>query len=110
MVAITVAIAATVYIYVENNLRQEQEQEPLYVEGWVAGAYDTHDTYNISGENYSIWYVSLGSEYDTPAINATVYYMVFTHSMSPPPEGVHLRLFYTVEDNNLYYVNDVESL
>ena len=112
MVAITVAIAATVFVYVENlrqEQEQEQEQEPLYVEGWVVDAYDTQDTYNISGENYSVWKICLGSEYDTPAINATVYYMIFTHGMSPPSEGVHLRLFYTVEDTYLD-VNNVESL
>ena len=109
MVAIAVAIAATVYIYVENNLRQEQEQEPLYVEGWVVDAYDILETYTIDGQNYSIWYVSLGQSYDTSMENATSYNMIFTHSMSPPSEGVHLRLFYTVEDTYLD-VNNVVSL
>ena len=111
MVAITVAIAATVFVFV-NDLRNEQEEPELMdVEGWVVDAYNTLETCTQNGENYSIWQVILGSEYDAPIENATTYYMIFTHGMSPPPEDVHLRLFYTAINHDAYdIVFDVEEV
>lgn len=115
MVAITIAIAVSVWFYVENNLR-EQEQEPsgdTYVEGWVIDAYDIEKDLSIDDETFDIWKITLGPEYDTEMQNTSSYYCVFTHGNAPPPETVHLRLFYTtinIEDYTVFDIYKVKSL
>jgi flagellin-like protein len=108
MVAITVAIAATVYVYVES-LRSHSEEEIVFtVEGWVIDAFDTKKDILIDGETYDIWKLTLGPEYDTEMQNTTSFYCVFTHGNAPPPETVHLRLFYTtINDEEFGTVFDI---
>jgi flagellin-like protein len=108
MVAITVAIAATVYVYVES-LRSHSEEEIVFtVEGWVIDAFDTKKDILIDGETYDIWKLTLGQEYDTEMQNTTSFYCVFTHGNAPPPETVHLRLFYTtINDEEFGTVFDI---
>lgn len=112
MVAITVAIAATVFVYVQG-LRDKQAEE-VYFEGWVVDAYDKHVTISVDEQNYSLWQISLGSKHNSKIEDADTYSMVFTHNMSPPPEGVHLRLYYEVitddELGTLFNVYKVKSL
>lgn len=100
MVAITVAIAATVYVYVEN-LMQEQEEEPeLYVEGTV------------------LFVENLGT---SPTLNTTVYNitlddgnsysMLFrTEEAVVPPAGVTLRFYYEIVLSDYYDVYKIKSL
>ena len=109
MVAITVTIAVVTWIYVDN-LIDTQEQEPsgdTYIEGWVIDAYDIEKDLSIDDETSDIWKITLGVNYDTEMENTTSYYCVFTHGNAPPPETVHLRLFYDVINNDFGTVFDI---
>ena len=101
MVAITVAIAATVYVYVEGQLRSEEDVEPeLYVEGTVisvaeAGVY-------LKGGTTTIYNITLD--------DGNSYQMLFrTEQAVVPPTNVHLRFYYKILDG-YYDVYKIKSL
>jgi flagellin-like protein len=104
MVAITVAIAATVYVYVES-LRSHSEEEIVFtVEGWVISASSTEHNIMIDEQNYTIWRVYIGDNYDTSLKDSLLCNMIFTNNMSAPPDNVKLRLSYMPINHDLYNV------
>jgi len=91
MVAIVVAVAMAVYIYV-NELTKEEK----YVEGWVVDAYHIYDAHiNKTGKDYMVWNVTLSPNYQDLE-NGTSYLVLFpkNDTPAPPPEDVKIRIYY----------------
>jgi len=106
MVAITVAIAATFYVWVHGF---QPKPEPHF-QGWIYNAYDTQQTYALDNQTFHIWNVTLVPTYDdyTVGTNKTSYSMIF-NGPAPPPNGVFLQLFYK-EHDGIYEIYKVKSL
>jgi len=97
LVCITLAIAATVYVYVEGQ--RDGEPAPLTVEGTVTSVAETSGAY----ENATIYEIVLGNEYD--------YMMLFrTEGTVVPDEGDSLRFYYDLVGDGYYDVYQTESL
>ena len=92
MVAITVAVAMAVYIYVNEPTKEEEK----YVEGWVVDAYHIYDAHiNKTGKDYMVWNVTLSPNYQDLE-NGTSYLVLFpkNDTPAPPPEDVKIRIYY----------------
>ena len=121
MVAITVAIAATVYAFVisfESSVTMppgdddddDNNSVAFYVEGWVIDAYSSGEYKEVDGKDCSIWYISLGANYDTEIGDTVLYAMVFLDGVSAPPEDVNLRFYHGEHDTATLMVYKVKSL
>jgi FlaG/FlaF family flagellin (archaellin) len=101
MVAITVAIAATVYVYVTNSLYGPDAE--LSVQGTVTSVVES-GTYNDSSVIYNI---TLGT-------SGNIYQMMFrTSDAIVPPTQVTLQFFYTeinYEGQTIFDVYKILSL
>ena len=105
MIATTVTIAATLYVWLNGF----QPSEP-YIQGWVYDAYDTQQNYVLDNQTFHIWNITLVPTYDDylDGTNGTSYNVVF-NGPAPPPEGVNLQLFYKIHDG-VYEIYKVKSL
>lgn len=122
MVAVTVAIAATVYAFVAHTWNggevlpsgddddDNNTSEVFCVEGWVIDAYSSKVYKELDGKNYLMWYVSLGANYDTEIEDTILYAMVFLDGVSAPPEDVNLRFYHGEQDTTTLMVYRVKSL
>lgn len=105
MVAITVAIAATVYIYVS----QYYEEERLTVEGTVLSVVEwgVYDDPSCAACNDTIYNITLD---DMMNIGNDSYLMMFrTDDAVVPPVDVSLRFYYNLVDS-YYDVYKIKSL
>lgn len=110
MVAITIAIAVTVYYYVVV-LSESADDDRLFVEGWTTEAY-TFMTIEVSNETVDIWHITLSDDYVNPTVNTT-YFMFFSNDLTGPPTDVEIRCYYeeyTYDGETYYDVTEVESL
>ena len=110
MVAITITLAAAVFIYVESLRDVQNNGENLYVEGWVKGI-DTNLTIPFGNESVDVWHVTLS---DDPAgsTEGHMYQMIFD-DLLPPLEGDNIRFFYEsyLYNNTKYFrVYDVVKI
>ena len=101
MVAITVTIAASVFVYVELVRLEGEGGEPLHIEGWVENI-ETNFTIPFKNKSINVWQVTLNQNISGNGRDA--YQMIFDEPY-PPLEGFHLQFFY-----NQYLYNNTEYL
>jgi len=101
MVAITVTIAASVFVYVELVRLEGEGGEPLHIEGWVENI-ETNFTIPFKNKSINVWQVTLNQNISDNIGN--IYQMIFDEPY-PPLEGFHLQFFY-----NQYLYNNTEYL
>ena len=106
---VSVAIISFIFllfvaISLSNNI--EKKPNPLFVQGWVADAYDTGEDY----EGYDIWNITLTSDYNMPPEIGNTQRCIFINNLSPPPEDVNLKLYYNPLNCCLVEIYKVESL
>ena len=99
MVAITITIAAAVFIYVESLRDIQNTSENLSVEGWVASIH-TNFTIPFGNESIDVWQVTLK---DGLTDNTGQTYQMIFDGLSPPLEDNNARLFY-----ELYLYNNTK--
>ncbi len=109
MVAITITIAAAVFIYVESLRDVQNTGEDLSVGGWVTSIH-TNFTIPFGNESIDVWQVTLKDSL-TDSTGQT-YQMIFD-GLAPPLEGDNIRFFYKSYpyDNTEYFrVYDVVEI
>ena len=101
MAAITVTIAAGVFVYVESMRLEGEEGEPLHIEGWVENI-ETNFTIPFKNKSINVWQVTLNQ--NVSSSEGDTYQMIF-NGPYPPLECVYLQFFY-----NQYLYNNTEYL
>jgi hypothetical protein len=102
MVAITITLAAAVFIYIESLRDVQNNGENLYVEGWVKGI-DANFTIPFGNESVDVWHVTLDDD-PTDSTEDHMYQMLFD-GLLPPLEGDNIRFFYVyyLYNNTKYF-------
>ncbi|MFW6120665.1 MAG: hypothetical protein ACOC80_07160 [Petrotogales bacterium] len=90
----------------ENKINNELSED--FIQGWVVDSFDTNKTFLYNETEYNIWSLTLSLKNGSIWENRN-FSVIYINNLSPPPEEVHLKLFYE-KSNEIFVIKRIKSL